>query len=1157
MTEFPNQNDRTYLDCQNRFRGLIAQFRSHRYEKGITSRPVREFRTGFSNLLLDARAALQPSQYRPFIEWLQDTYANQVSEVHRQPVGYDDLGGIYGRAPIVGLEEELAWLAERFRSANKQISAFLLARHLIELAVLSGKYDDAIEGIETLQELLGVTLWSVQLRLALEQVIGGLERQKQYSADVRGVYKRGLLGFVAYHTSVRNEERSTISRFLEDIENRIANHRYFDPGTKTYARYRLKAEFPENEAGLADILRIEQSHGLLDAYETYVSVLQELVGRNPDEALSQKIVESIESSAVDDFRLSKLVKLLEPSTDLSLAQRDTASSDALFSGLTQKSALLSLRTLRHPKIGDPWQLVYAGFALAHGTRPRGPCQSEPVQIVHMIARVQSRCDHSAEAWAQASKLSLNFRGLPTFAGVHQFLRQIKRAEPDAQWRPWLIGLNSPTVGVEDDNWNGPAPINGSGQTNATARAWLHVFRTEPADTSAPASALAAAAGYVQGGEYDEAISLLNCLDSALPKPLDALCSLLKLHAHYRAGNRSEVIRLIADVGSISAAHREFLPIEGSLAAYRWEDFAVGSDDFASPIALNLLWREREQSATASQMRFATGRTLTRVGVAKPSELVTHSRQPSDHQLVYFLRNVCVPEVLDITRMFESSRDVLEERASICRHLRELDEGRSDEYDEEISQISRTLALEEGQWIVDRSRIHVDRDALIRWALRELAEDFSRYRDLAGVNVEIPESFDDVLRELEKVVAQPTTFSPDNEADAVLMSILRRFGEEFLTNATHGLDFHLSKRVRHQSFIGLIRGPLEFARLITTRETATSDYRRNDEWVDRFVSASDHARDQIDSSLRRFAEQFDETLVAAKDNYFHIRSDDHPQGMVVLPLSGSTVRFCRALLRYDLTLVEFFDIAVTVLWSALEPSLINVRDFISNKLKEDLIANFDEIRAEVRRLAGQDLAFLDFDAAMGEASRDVQLKLDEAAQWFVHSGTAALQRSFSLDDTLEIAVDTALRSFRDFSPDIDRTVIGDVRLHATNLVRVVDVLLDGLGNAKKHSGLKEPRIDISVVGNEEHSEVTVAMTSDCKSSNRKSKAERSDEIRDMIAKGEFSPRTRKEGGSGFAKLAAMVEGSERGSLDFGFNDDDRFELTVTIPIWAPQTMGAEM
>lgn len=1141
-----DQKSRAFLALQHRFRGLIAGFRSRRFVKEVRSPPSRQFRSGLSEWMLDARAAIQPALFRPLLEWAAELNATQLGDLAHLPINYDELGGIYVRAPAVPLEQELLWITERVRLEAGRISAFLASVAKIERAAFLEQHEEAIAEIAVIQKDFGVTLWSVQLRLALEHLAGGLERQKRYSAEVRAVYRTGLLGFITYHSSVRNEDRTTLAKFIEGIERRIERHSKYEDATKTYLRYRLKNELPSSESGLADVLRVEQSHGLLDIYETFIAVLQEIARREPEPKLAGLIVNCICSLTINDFRLAKIVHLLRPEAAPSLPPRDCRIPDHLFAG----RALSAARAARNGRTlfsADPWHYIYAGFALSYLVRTPKAVIAKPARVADLIARVQSRCDGSEDAWDQVTKLALNSRGLPLGAGLFDFLIQLRRSSPDQPWRPWLIGLNSPVTGPEDRPWSRGCSVSAD-KASITACVWYEA--SCPGDEASYPFRLARAAGYIHRGDFVLAQEALGGRDDGWPEPLRSLRALLLLHAYHARGERQKVIALIANEGARSATHARFLPIAATLSGYEWSDYKAVSHPFAAAIALNLLWSVTEKSLVASQMRFATGAALRRIGVARPSKLSNSIAGVERHELVYFLRYLCVPNILDLTRLFPSSRAIIEERQLICSLLIEIDPNCRSAYEDEIILIGKELALDEGRWIVDSTRIHVDSEALIRWATRSLAEDYERYRDLAQVSVSEPQAFEDVLRELESMASQRTSFTAENEADAVLLSILHRLGEEFLTNATFGLDFYISKRVRHQSFIGLIRGPLEFAGLTTTRESEVGEYHRNHEWVDRFECVDADAREKIDEALRNFAARFDEILGKAKDNLFHLRSDDKPQGMIFLFIGENLVRLARAIINLEFTFQEFLAVAVPILWTAIEPSLRSIRNYIAEEMKAELIKEFDVVRAAVRQVAEQDPSFLDFDAAMGKGSAEVQVKLDEAANWFVHADTLKHRRLFTLDQMIEIGIDTALKTQRGYAPEITQRAEGDLQLYAPDLVFFHDVLFVGLGNAHKHSGLKSPKIDIMAKWDADNATITLGVVSDCKLGNRAEKEKQTDLIRQAINSGQLSPRTRTEGGSGFAKLAAVVRQSDRGRLEFGFTPEGRFRLVVTYAVLLP-------
>ena len=756
---------------------------------------------------------MRPSQFDSFLTWINHQKETQLLDVAQLPVGYEELTGVYTRAPVASLERELLWITARIRADATRLNEFRLAATEIERLIFGSEFEQAINALEFMELAFGATLWSVQLRIAIEQHAGGLERQKRYTAEVRRVYKRGLLGFVTYHTSVRNEEKTTFPKFLDDIKLRIDRHRYYAPFVKSYVRYRLTGELPEFERALADILRVEQSHSSIDIYETFVAVVQEIARHEQQTVARTVAAECVRDLAIiADFRLSKAAFVLDGGCACGpLRSRSTELSDALFVGNVRRAAKIARRVALAPGGIDPWQYIYAGFAFAHAARPREGELRRPQDVSRLIGRIQSRSGAAIGAFAQLEKIAINLRGLPSAAGLLDMIQQFRRSRPDEPWRPWLIGMNSPTIGVEDI----PPGINAlctcglhelGNNSGPTREVWRCFFgaRSGSGGLTPTVSNVFAAASLLREGNYLDAVNALSG-KQAEPgsKPLLALATSLLLHAYFALGDRQKVIALIADEAAKSDANRLFLPVLPALEHYVWADYKSVPAPLAAAIALHLLWIENESDTTASLLRFATGVVLRKSGVDRPSKLCDREHRDPLHQLIYFLQEVCVPHILDVARVMKSSREVMEERQSVCAALRFLDPANAGDCEAEVVSISNQLALAEGQWIVDRTRIHVNIDALTRWATKELSEDYARYRDLLPVEVGAEQNFDEVIKEIvSSVPFQHTTFTPENEADAVLVSILRRLSEEFLTNPSFGLDFYLSKRVRHQSFIGL-------------------------------------------------------------------------------------------------------------------------------------------------------------------------------------------------------------------------------------------------------------------------------------------------------------------------------------------------------------------
>ncbi len=478
-------------------------------------------------------------------------------------------------------------------------------------------------------------------------------------------------------------------------------------------------------------------------------------------------------------------------------------------------------------------------------------------------------------------------------------------------------------------------------------------------------------------------------------------------------------------------------------------------------------------------------------------------------------------------------------------LRELDPAGAHHYADELLMVAKELTMAEGQWIVDHTRIHVDLVALRRWADRELTEDFERHEDLVSVDIGPQASFEDVLKELSAGPSGRKIQPPETEADAVLQSLVRRLGDEFLTNSQFGLDFYLSKRIRHQSFIGRIRGPLEFANLITTRETEASPYHRNDFWIDQFTTVGADQREAVNAALMNCARDFDEILRDAKDRLFHIRSPEQPDGLISLDLTPEALQLVRTIALWDPEdFSSFFEVAVAALWAALDPSFARVRRFINTDLKSRITERLELARAEVRAAAGQDPAFHNFDIEFGQRSTEVQRALDDAASWFTYTRAERLRRTFTLEEAVRIGRENALRCQRGFNPVITETVHGGIEIMAPSLVIIHDTLFTALDNIRAHSGHKAPKVDVVVSHDPGRETLTVEVMSDCRPQQKMTAERKLKEIQKIIDGAAPTRRTRREGGSGILKLEAVTRQSERGRLDFGFVQGGRFRLAAT-------------
>lgn len=154
------------------------------------------------------------------------------------------------------------------------------------------------------------------------------------------------------------------------------------------------------------------------------------------------------------------------------------------------------------------------------------------------------------------------------------------------------------------------------------------------------------------------------------------------------------------------------------------------------------------------------------------------------------------------------------------------------------------------------------------------------------------------------------------------------------------------------------------------------------------------------------------------------------------------------------------------------------------------------------------------------------------------------KSFALDEAVDMAQKFAMDCLPGFDPVIEKAQIDNgTRILAPSLVHLHDLILIAFQNAKDHSGLKSPRTVTSALVDEDSGVLVARVESEIKPTVSRAATDGAAERKRLIADGVSRFQTRKEGGSGFFKLAAVAAQSSKGKLDFGVTTDGMFYLEM--------------
>lgn len=1106
---------------KNVIRGLFGQLKSrvpgdvnHREFKARKEPRADTFWTGLRRALISARGALEPSQYDEYFEWLR-AQINASRHFREFPAPVIAMDGIF-EARVLSAEAEVHWAVARLIGVADMLNQIQRLAGAVDDLVAAGRAAEAVLVVDLASETLGASLWIYELSLALRQLDQGLEAQKAYSETIRAPLRRAGYSFVVSYASMRNEPRTTWPRFRDNVTERIGKLTLYED-SKSLIRFRLLGDNLDTPEDVLAVLRGVQSFPAVDQFRTLLRAAEWCAEHQGCDTLREAFAKHLpELAVIEDERLTFLLESLQGGA--ARPATPPAPLDLLLEGklaTAYRAAFTSVR--KHPSdLAALFVMACCCAEIGHAPSPSlGPHNAG--LLADLIAILGRTRDYGV-SMSSARKLSQNLKGLGRFQKLAALL-DLTSGSP----------LNRSFYGLE-------SLFQCTLDSLAAA--------ADRADPTSTAARLLQAMVAMRDGELDLARSeLVAAVD--LGSVIGAAVGNYWL-AHILAvtGDREGAFRLLAAEAARIPDASAWLPVKSVIPAAKWGDFKPIARELCVCIVLDLSWRTVGDDRIATLRRFAFNAFLKQNGIRRPSDLRGHEGRFSHPELVYFLKNVCVASVMDMSSFFASSAEVDDEVLAVQEWLMTLDPSRVDEYQARVFELNNRKVILEGLKLVDSSRLYVDVDAIKEWSRRDFGEDFSRYVNLVEAGIGVAADFDDMLRLLNSADHAQSFEIPENEADAILVDLTKALLREFLHSSEHGLDSYLSRRVRHHPLTAALRGPLESAGLITTKDTEFGAYQENHALLARLPGLTEDCRDRLNKALADFSGTFDTILADLKEARFHTRSAEHPNGLFQVNLLPIHHYIIRSLVQLDRQFDDYLNGAFSVFWALLGASLTEARTLLDVEVRASTAEAFDNLQARLREIAGDEPGFPALASLFQDTAGEVQRKLTEVSDWFVKPEFAEATRTFTLGQIIDIGVKSALDPYKNRAPAVSVTVDNDIDLQAANVALLAEVLLVVLNNARQHGGIDHGQvIDIHCTANLHDQVIELCVSNQIDPAVRTLENVRKiAALNKQIAAGNFErARVSKEGDSGFIKIAAVVYQSKKGSLKFGFEGQDRFAV----------------
>ncbi|MCJ2007968.1 hypothetical protein [Methylobacterium sp. J-092] len=413
--------------------------------------------------------------------------------------------------------------------------------------------------------------------------------------------------------------------------------------------------------------------------------------------------------------------------------------------------------------------------------------------------------------------------------------------------------------------------------------------------------------------------------------------------------------------------------------------------------------------------------LKRSNVKKASELLKNPNTLSRIQLVYFLRQICVPDVLDQSLALESTRAVEDERATILVELNDLiaSEGKQppSQFKDELREIRTRQVVRDTARRLDRSKVYVNVDGIRRAIDVRMRENWNRYRLMAqyGAGDSNLGSIERIVRsalgELGDQVTVITLNTPLNERRSLFRKMVVELWELLTTSKEYGLNSNLSTNIRHGYVLRELRGPLVGRNLITNKDSESGSYQNNIFWADRIQTDVQNIKSDLSASLSAFSEKIDQQIDKLNRSLLRIRSEKTPNGLFNYSLSESVLQNMEYRNAQTEMYEDFISSVLDQFWKVTEHNLNRVRENLFTSVLQEFNESLNKLEEDLRENSTA-LYVPGVMTAINMVRPEVRSAIDRVASWFTLSGNNEYQ-----DYDLEIAYQAGLQTVKTYYANV--------------------------------------------------------------------------------------------------------------------------------------------
>lgn len=1058
-----------------------------------------------------------------------------------------DWSSVYERS----VDQSLWWNAASIHCFKSKIQDFLGLERKFSDFTLLGRHKEASLILDRIEDSLGSSLWLLEARIANLELQGGVKDQKSFTTSITEDESiPSAVRTIAYYTSYRTETTVTPDRYFETVLKQFADSEAQDEEytSTSYILFHLAFFSKQSFLNIKSILIFEGCSSLIDRYLTLVRLLQLIFSDSRHAGLranAQRIASQLALS-VNDSRLESILRFRSlydaapnPECELFLASLDSytkgnydevLSVPAASHDLSNRIAATEIRakaTIR--RTGVP-----SGKA--------GGVTLDIERIETLLCSALAKGAECLEAHSALLKLLLLFPKSNWAADLFGCLsREFRQISEDERGRYSLFGqLNGSPVSPRLFAANPQPPkwisSRDTGKGGLTYKL-LHAVETGKPD------ALKVFQGRIPKMRLDkyEAMALLKCnrANEAIPLLVSLLNSSTPLD---REDAIEGVVRTLLTTGEPVHVFEQIvldltenpgfltrIDIDGL-----W-NFARANLKSGHPLECSIgvpvlcdIANGRVSEVTDGERASLFEDYLLRAGHQRPSQLTAPEAITGEQLLVYLLRHLAIPTILDSHIEYESSLDVENERIAVCQLLTRLDSNKAVTYSEEIARITRAQLIQRGVRQVEKSKIYVDIPGLqnnLRSSVKDL---FERYLSLpVTTGPDLADLLLQIGTELGKRGVKLRVSLPRNERLAAFNELFLTIRDRFVSSSEHGLDVYLSVGIRHGTLAGQLRSVFERESLLG-RQSEDGSFSPPTKWTELFEATEDASTlEALSREIKKFTEGVDSLIRELRDKCIQINTESKlTEGWFDYRFTSTELLTIESVSQGVDTFDAFCEMSIEALWQRTEKNLTKVRNSLNGPIRNSFASLLDELSDGSGSLP-YSLGRMQFQAAITRVRPLMQTELASIAAWFTRHGAGDAD-PYRIDTASDIARTMFERCNPGKRLQVDFKVIGDAQtLNGRTLPGMVDIfylLLDNVGKYGKtdSTGILQCSLECTIAA----TRLSVSLENRVEENLSQGRKSQVRSILSDIESETAHERAKREGGTGLLKLAKIIR------VDFG-------------------------